>query len=151
VNNSAETPTQLELEIGHGLLGPGEKARLATKPTNNPEAYVLYLKAREKERTAASKEDAIDIDGMYDHAVALDPKFVVAMAHQSMWNTVMYAVGRFQERKTKARALATEALRLAPDLPEGHIAQGFWLRMIDKNFEAAFQKILAGLEPKTVY
>src|SRR6266576_3230741 len=73
---------ELATEIAHALratLDPGEKARLATRPTNNPEAYVLYLKAREKERTAASKEDAVEIDGMYDHAVALDPKFALAM------------------------------------------------------------------------
>ncbi len=109
---------ELAIEIARALrakLDPQEQARLATKPTNNPEAYVLYLKAREKERTAASKEDAIDIDGMYEQAVALDPKFVVAMARQSMWNSVMYRVGRSQERKIKARALATEGR--GPSLP----------------------------------
>ena len=96
----------------------------------------------EKERTAASKEDAFAIDAMYDQAVGLDPKFVVAMARQSMWNSVMYRVGRSQEHKTKARALATEALRLAPDLPEGHMAQGFWFRMTDQNFNAALKEFL---------
>jgi TolB-like protein len=136
---------ELATEIAHALratLDPEEQAQLATKPTNNPEAYVLYLKAREKERTAASKEDAFAIDAMYDQAVALDPKFVVAMARQSMWNSVMYRVGRSQEHKTKARALATEALRLAPDLPEGHMAQGFWFRMTDQNFDAALKEFL---------
>src|SRR5437588_1393814 len=105
---------ELATEIAHALrarLDPEEKARLATRPTNNPEAYVLYLQARDKERTAASMEDNITVDGIYDQAIALDPKFVLAMAHQSIWNTGMYYQGRSQERKSKAHALAMEALR----------------------------------------
>ena len=134
---------ELATEIAHALratLDPEEKARLTTRPTKDPEAYVLYLKARDKERTAASKEDAFAIDGIYDQAVALDPKFALAIARQSMWNSVMYHVGRLQERKTKARDLATEALRVAPDLPEAHMAQGNWFRMTDKNFDAALKE-----------
>src|SRR4051812_19858293 len=136
---------ELATQIAHALratLGSGEKALLATKPTNSPEAYVLYLKAREKERTAASKEDAFAIDGMYDQAVALDPKFAVAMARQSMWNSVMYRVGRRQAQKIKAQTLATEALHLAPDSPEPHMAQGFWFRITDNNFDAALKEFL---------
>ncbi|HEY4285021.1 MAG TPA: tetratricopeptide repeat protein [Chthoniobacterales bacterium] len=136
---------ELATQIAHALratLEPGEKALLATKPTNSPEAYVLYLKAREKERTAGSKEDAFAIDGIYDQAVALDPKFAVAMARQSMWNSVMYRVGRRQAQKIKAQALATEALRLAPDSPEPHMALGFWFRMTDNNFDAALKEFL---------
>src|SRR5438105_6075797 len=111
---------ELATEIAHALratLDPEEKARLTTRPTNNPEAYVLYLQARDKERTAASMEDSVTIDEIYDHAIALDPKFALAMARQSMSNSLMYFAWRSPDRKTKAHALATEALRVAPDLP----------------------------------
>jgi tetratricopeptide (TPR) repeat protein len=134
---------ELATEIARALratLDPAEKTRLATKPTNNSEAYVLYLKAHELERTGGSKEDAIAIDEMYGQAVALDPKFVLAVARQSMWNSVMYFVGRLPERKEKAHALATEALRLAPDSPEAHLAQGNWLRMTERNYDAALKE-----------
>ncbi len=134
---------ELATEIAHALrarLDPEEKTRLATRPTNNPEAYVLYLKARDKERTAASKADGIAIDGIYDQAVALDPKFALAMARQSMWNSLIYFVGRLPEPKIKAHALATEALRLAPDLPEAHIALGEWFRMTERNYDAALKE-----------
>src|SRR5205814_9795791 len=112
---------ELATEIAHALratLDPQEQARLATKPTNNPEAYVLYLQARDKERTAASMEDSIAVDRIYDQAITLDPKFALAMARQSILNTGMYYVRRFPQRKTKAHAMAMEALRIAPDLPE---------------------------------
>ena len=134
---------ELATEIAHALratLDPQEQARLATKPTNNPEAYVLYLQARDKERTAASMEDNITVDGIYDQAIALDPKFALAMARQSMWNSGMYYEGRSQERKSKAHALAMEALRVAPDLPEAHIALGEWFRMTERNYDAALKE-----------
>jgi TolB-like protein/Flp pilus assembly protein TadD len=135
---------ELATEIAHALrakLDPQEKARLAARPTNSPEAYVLYLKARELERTAASKEDAFEIDRLYDQAVALDSKFALALARQSMWNGIMYYVGRMPDRKTKAHALATEALRVAPDLPEAHIAMGEWFRLADRNYDAALKEL----------
>jgi len=134
---------ELATEIARALsakLNPEEKARLGTRPTNNPEAYVMYLKARDKERTAASMEDNITVDGIYGQAIALDPKFALAMARQSMWNTGMYYEGRSQERKSKAHALAMEALRVAPDLPEAHIALGEWFRMTERNYDAALKE-----------
>jgi adenylate cyclase len=83
-----ELATEIAPEL-RATLSPAEKSIVAVKPTNNPEAYVLYLQARDKERTAASMEDNIPIDRIYDQAVALDPKFAVAMARQSIWNTGM--------------------------------------------------------------
>jgi serine/threonine protein kinase/tetratricopeptide (TPR) repeat protein len=136
---------ELATEIAHALratLNPQEQARLATKPTNNPEAYVLYLKARDKERTVVSNEDNIAVDGIYDQAITLDPKFAVAIARQSMWNTGMYFQGRSQERKNKAHALAVEALRIAPDLPEAHIALGEWFRLTERNYDADLKELL---------
>jgi TolB-like protein len=134
---------ELATEIAHALratLDPQEQARLATRSTNNSEAYVLYLQARDKERTAASMEDEVMVDGIYDRAIALDPKFAVAMARQSMWSTGMYHQGRSQERKNKAHTLAVEALRIAPDLPEAHMALGEWFRLIERNYDAALRE-----------
>ena len=130
-------------EIAHSLrarLNPEEKGRLASKPTNNPEAYVLYLQAREKERTALSYEDRVAVDALYDRAVSLDPQFASAMARQSLWNSGMYMEYRSQERKNKAQALAVQALRVAPDLPEAHIALGEWFRITERNYDAALKE-----------
>jgi serine/threonine-protein kinase len=137
---------ELATEIAHALrarLNPEEKGRLASKPTNNPEAYVLYLQAREKERTAVSYADSIAVDAIYDRAVALDPQFASAMARQSLWNCGLYMESRSQERKNKAHGLAVEALRVAPDLPEAHIALGEWFRMTERNYDAALKEFEA--------
>jgi Flp pilus assembly protein TadD len=145
LTNSIGLQGELATEIAHSLrarLNPEEKGRLASKPTNNPEAYVLYLQAREKERTALSSyEDSIAVDALYDRAVALDPQFASAMARQSLWNSGMYMESRSQERKNKAQTLAVQALRVAPDLPEAHMALGEWFRMTERNYDAALKEL----------
>ena len=131
---------ELATEIAQSLrakLNPKEKGLLASKPTNNPEAYVLYLQAHEKERTALSYEDRVAVDAIYGRAVSLDPQFASAMARQSLWNSGMYMESRSQERKNKAQALAMQALRVAPDLPEAHMALGEWFRLAERNSDAA--------------
>jgi len=108
---------ELATEIARALratLDPEEKLRLATRPTDNPEAYALYLQARDKERTAASMEDNITIDGIYDHAVALDPN--------SLWPWRVSRCGiagcitRESRRSGKVRRMPwpSKALRVAP-------------------------------------
>ena len=144
LTNSIGLQGELATEIAHSLrarLNPEEKGRLASKPTNNPEAYVLYLQAREKETTALfSQEDSIAVDALYDRAVSLDPQFASAMARQSLWNSTMYMSSRSKERKNKAQALAVQALRVAPDLPEAHMALGEWFRMTERNYDAALKE-----------
>ena len=144
LTNSIGLQGELATEIAHSLrarLNPQEKGRLASKPTNNPEAYVLYLQAREKERSAPSSQaDSIAVDALYDRAVSLDPQFASAMARQSLWNSGMYMESRSQERKNKAQTLAVQALRVAPDLPEAHIALGEWFRMTERNYDAALKE-----------
>ena len=52
----------------------------------------------------------------------------------------MYRETRSQERKNKAQTLAVQALRVAPDLPEAHIALGEWFRMTERNYDAALKE-----------
>ncbi len=134
---------ELATEIAAALkarLAPDEKVRLATKPTDNPEAYVLYLQARERARLGASKEDAVAADQLYSQAIQLDPKFAVAIARRSMWNSWRYNVARHPEHKAIARTLADEALQLAPDLAEAHLASGLCSYWTEKDYAAALKE-----------
>jgi len=134
---------ELATEIAAALkakLAPEEKARLATKPTTNPEAYLFYLRALERARTAASKEDAFAVDDLYVKAIELDPTFALAIARRSIWNGVMYNVARRPEHKAAALTLAAEALQLSPDLPEGHLALGLCYYLFERNFSAALNE-----------
>jgi hypothetical protein len=104
----------LAAEIAGALrakLEPAEKARLETKPTKNSEAYVFYLKALESEGN--SIEDHIAAEKLYEQAIALDPEFAVAYAQASLLNSYIYVETQEKTTKTKARAQAEEAVRLA--------------------------------------
>ena len=135
---------ELATEIASALratLAPEEKLRIETKATKNPQAYELYLKANERNRTASNKEDGIAADQMYAQAIALDPTFALAFARGSMMNSRMYDVGRDPTRKARAQALADEALRLAPTLGEAHLARGLCFSRLDNNYDAALKEL----------
>ena len=75
-------------------LAPEEKASLAARPTENAEAYALYLKARGREGAVNhSTEDRIAAEQLYTHAIALDPKFAVAYARLSIVQSQLSAGG----------------------------------------------------------
>ncbi len=122
-------------------LVPEEKTRLTTRPTDNSEAYLLYLQANELFHLAASKKDALNTDQLYDKAIALDPGFALARARSSILNSTMYHIGRIPERAVKARAMAAEALRLAPKLGEAHLARALCFYRIDLDYEAALKEL----------
>ena len=124
----SEVATGIALAL-RAALSPEKKARIAEKPTNNPEAYALYLRAREVLDQAADVRGAIERGAsLYEQAIAIDPKFALAHAQLSIVTTSLFLV--FEPRgafNIKARTAAEESLRLNPDLGEGHMALGFYL------------------------
>jgi TolB-like protein/Tfp pilus assembly protein PilF len=121
-------------------LAPEEKARLEAKPTGNPEAYALYLKARGREGAVNhSREDALAAEQLYAEAIALDPKFALARARLSIVQSEL-GYDASGDRRVRARAAADEALRLAPSLGEAHTALGLCMYWGDKDYPAALKE-----------
>ena len=115
--------TDLAREISSALkakLSAGEQTRLEQKPTENSEAYLLYLQAHEIfTRPDRRHDDLARAEALYEKAIALDPAFALAWARLSQlesWS--YYAIEPIAARREKARASAEEALRLQPDLAE---------------------------------
>ncbi|MDP9292704.1 MAG: hypothetical protein M3O82_10135 [Verrucomicrobiota bacterium] len=120
---------ELATEIATALrakLSPDEKARVEARPTDNADAYVFYLHAREYQtRQSALLSDLQTAEQFYEQALQLDAKF--ALAHARLSETVSRIHHWFEPtdaRKSKARREAEESLRLRPDLGEGHVALG---------------------------
>src|SRR5881227_2697629 len=65
-------------------LTPQEEARLQAKPTDNVEAYALYLKARAIGATSFDVNCTRESERLYQKAVDLDPRFALAHAGLSM-------------------------------------------------------------------
>ncbi|MBA3830801.1 MAG: tetratricopeptide repeat protein [Chthoniobacterales bacterium] len=127
-----ELATQIAVAL-KATLAPEEKARLSVKPTDNSEAYVLYL-------TALGKKDEIAAEELCVQATALDPTFASAYARASLLNSVIAGYEQPRVRKAKARAQAEEALRLAPTLGEAHMALGLCLYWGDRKYDAALKE-----------
>ncbi len=123
-------------------LSPQEKARVETKATNNPDAYVLYLRGRTYQtRPDNLLHDFESAAQLYEQAIALDPGFALAHARLSAVTSMIYHWFEPTEaRKQKARAEAEQSLRLQPDLGEGHLALGLYFYYEEANYEEALRE-----------
>jgi serine/threonine protein kinase/Flp pilus assembly protein TadD len=143
---------ELAVEIARELratLTPAEKTIVGSKPTQNPDAYLFYLRARERETGyAKSDADLLAADQLYAQAIALDPKFALAHARRSILiskNGGKPDPADGPERKLKARAEADEALRSSPALGEAHLALAYYF-YIEEDNPASTLKELARAE-----
>src|SRR5213082_3112669 len=65
-------------------LSPSEKAQMESKPTQNSEAYLAFVRAHDVQ--SSSYEDLEKLkegEEMYERAISLDPKFALAYARYS--------------------------------------------------------------------
>ena len=120
-------------------LSPNEKARLDRRPTENPDAYLLFIQA-EPYATEPDmfRDDSRKAEQLYEQAIKLDPNFAAAFACLSMVESWAYhTFDPTPARRERARVTADQALRLQPDLPEGHLALGFSYYYGDRDYERA--------------
>jgi serine/threonine-protein kinase len=120
-------------------LSPNEKARLTHRPTENPDAYLLFMRAERYPFGAEMvRDDALKAEQLYEQAIRLDPNFAAAFACLSMVESWVYhSFDPIPAYREKARFAADEALRLQPDLPEGHLALGFSYYYGDRDYQRA--------------
>ena len=109
------------------LLEP-ERHALKTRPTENMEAYEYYLRGNDYFYRGYLQNDFRIAIQMYEKAVELDPKFALAYTDLSKVHAKMYWFNYDpnEERIAMAKQAVDEAIRLNPDLPEAHIALGFY-------------------------
>src|SRR5438445_6181462 len=129
-------------------LSPQEKARVEAKPTNNADAYVLYLRGREYQtRPDNFLQDFRSAAHFYEQAIVLDPTFALAHARLSAVTSQIYHWFEPTEAtKQKAHAEAIESLRLQPNLGEGHAALGLYLYYEEADYEGALREFRLAAE-----
>jgi len=136
---------ELAAEIADALrvtLSPEEKARVETKPTQNPDAYVFYLRANQISRNPDTLlEDYKTAEQLYMQAIALDPGFALAHARlASVRAEIFHFYEPTESWRTKARAEADTALRLQPNLAEAHFALGQCIYWMDHDYARALEQ-----------
>jgi TolB-like protein/Flp pilus assembly protein TadD len=134
--------TDLARRIASALqakLSPNEKARLDRRPTQNPDAYLLFVQAHDYASQREMFHDtSLKAEPLFEQAIKLDPNFALAFAGLSMVESWLYHTSDpVPARREKARLNADEALRLQPDLPEAHLALGFSYYYGDRDYGRA--------------
>ena len=145
--------TDVALQIAGALeaeLSPREKTHVLRKPTDDVEAYQLYLRGRYglRQVTQAGLEDA---KWYLEQAIARDPGY--AMAYAMLAYVYAEAGGGVTggelepaEAWERAREAATKALELDPDLAEAHSMLGLIKYSHDFDFKGAEREFKRALE-----
>src|SRR5437588_4800482 len=136
-----ELASEIATEL-RATLSPEEKGRVVTKPTENPDAYVLYLKARGYEANPDRLfEDFKLAERLYSEALQHDPSFALAHARLSATRARIYHwFDPTDERKVQIKKSADKALELKPDLGEGHLALGLYYYWTEANYDKALEE-----------
>jgi TolB-like protein/DNA-binding SARP family transcriptional activator len=117
---------QIVAAVGATLTGT-EAGAIAAVPTQNAEAYQFYLRGLEYHRRPGyQRENLLIAQQLYERALALDSSFALAHAAIALVHAQMYGWGydRSMPRLELAQREADVALRLAPGLPQAHLAAG---------------------------
>ena len=136
---------ELASEIADALratLSTDEQARVTAKPTQNPDAYVFYLRANQISRNPDTLlEDYKTGEQLYMQAIALDPNFALAHARlASVCAEIFHFYEPTEDWKSKAHTEAQIALRLQPNLAEAHLALGQCIYWMDQDYERALEQ-----------
>jgi len=108
-------------------LSPQEQEALAAKPTENLQAYDLYLRGKSYARRW-TRQDLEFARQMFENAVSLDPKFALAhAATASVCALYHYLYGRDPVWMDRAKASSARAEELSPHVPEVDVARAWVL------------------------
>jgi non-specific serine/threonine protein kinase len=125
-----EVQDEIARKIAEALrikLSRQEQEALAAKPTDNLQAYDLYLRGRSYARRLTRQDLEFALQ-MLENAVTQDPKF--ALAYAAIANVCAYYHAHYAREDVwlhRARVAAERAMTLQPDVPEVMVAQAWIL------------------------
>ena len=121
-------------------LLPDEKKAIEQRGTNNPDAYNLYLKARQQwisGNDGNSRRDEVVVR-ICKQATALDPNYARAWALMALAQAELHF---YHNRPEHALASAERALELNPSIAEAHCVKARYLADEDGNHEGANREV----------
>ena len=124
-----------------------ERAALASPGTGSTEAYDLYLRGNDYLGRSNQQADLTNAASLFQQAVTADPKFATAYAKLARTQTQIYwhHYDHTPARLALARAALDSALRLGPDLPETHMARGYFYYWGSLDYENALREFETAL------
>ena len=127
-------------------LSAEEKQEVQRKPTENLEAYDLYLRAKASitnsilaYHVGLSRQDFLDAITLLEKATRLDPNFALAYCQIALADSCLYGqrLDATPDRLRHYEAAVREALRLNPNLPEAHLAAGYYFYDCCRDYQQA--------------
>ncbi|OOG60025.1 tetratricopeptide repeat protein [Rhodanobacter sp. C03] len=129
-------------------LLPAESARLASVPTQDPEAYDLYLRAGNHANRAFDQDAVVLVEMpqaivLYQQALERDPHFALAACGLAQAQLYMYwyASDHRAAHLAAAKTAAEQALALQPNLGEGHLALAVYYYWGHRDYAQALQQL----------
>ena len=122
-------------------LSADEKAAIESRPTKDMLAYDFYLRAHE----SFFQNNCANSARLLEQAVARDPQFALAYSSLAEVHLYIYRFNgdRTSDRLAQAQQAADTALRLAPKLPQSHLARAQYYYYGLRDFERALGELNA--------
>jgi len=134
-----EVQDEMARKIAEALritLSPEELEALAIKPTENLQAYDLYLRGKRYARRQTRQDLEFALQ-MFENAVSIDPSFALAYAACANACAMFYCnYSRDQVWVERAREASGKAVALRWDLPEVQVSQAWVLYAAELHDEA---------------
>ena len=127
-------------------LSPSESHALASVPTQDAQAYDLFLQGEYQLRAAESvplAETYARAEGFYREAITRDPKFAqayAALAYCSLSNH-WFLTRRTPAQLNEIKSLIDRALELAPNSPEAHVSLAIFHYWGHRQYDAALTEL----------
>jgi serine/threonine protein kinase/Tfp pilus assembly protein PilF len=145
-----EVQDEMARKIAEALrvtLSPQELEALADKPTENTQAYDLYLRGKRYARRLTRQDVEFALQ-MFENAVTLDPSFALAYAACANACAMYYSLfSRDQVWIERAREASGRAVALRWDLPETHLSQA-WVLYAAGLYDEAVRMVKKAIERK---
>jgi non-specific serine/threonine protein kinase len=128
-------------------LSPQEQEALARKPTENLQAYDLYLRGKSFARRGTRQDTEFALQ-MFESAVAMDPAFALAHAAIAIaCAQYYYRSERSDAWIARAKAASQRASALGGDAPEIQVAEA-WVLYAEGVLDEAIRRVRQSIERK---
>ena len=123
-------------------ITPLEKTLIEKAPTENMEAYNYYLIGNNYYWRSFDEQDYSIAISMYSKAIELDREFALANVRLSICHSAVYwfHFDRSPDRILKAKESIDAAIRLDPELPEIHVALGYYYYWCLLDYQKALEE-----------
>lgn len=138
----SKVATEVANALNVNLLAP-EREALEAQPTDNLQAYGLFLRGKQIFEENLQSGPLRQAAGLLESATDIDPKFAAAWAYLAIAHTEVfwYSTDKSQRELELARQALSRASSLDPNDPDVHLARGIYKYHAERDYGGALQEL----------